>query len=178
MFICAGNQEIFEFATPMGVGSIEISKNLTRAILFDKPEEIIFVGTSGSYGNLKIFDIFETSSASQIELSFLEKKSYTPINNLILPKNNKNRNIIVNSSNYISIDEKLTKKFLDLKIEAENMEFFSVLNIAQSFDISVKGIFIITNYTNKNAHNDFIKNSEEAKKILTEYIYSKYKKLN
>lgn len=33
MIICAGNSETFDFATPMGVGLIEMTINLTRAAL-------------------------------------------------------------------------------------------------------------------------------------------------
>jgi hypothetical protein len=47
MIICAGNNETFDFAQPMGVGLIETSMNLTRACLFDKPEflddQILFI---------------------------------------------------------------------------------------------------------------------------------------
>ena len=57
MIICAGNNETFSFATPMGVGLIEMSMNLTRLCLFDKPEFLLFVGTAGSYGAHQILDI-------------------------------------------------------------------------------------------------------------------------
>ena len=77
MIICAGNNETFDFAQPMGVGLIETSMNLTRACLFDKPEYILFIGSAGSYGNKKIFDIIETSSASNIEHCFFQKQCYT-----------------------------------------------------------------------------------------------------
>ena len=70
MIICAGNSENFSFATPMGVGLIESAMNLTRLCLFDKPEFLLFVGTAGSYGEAKIFDIIESKTASNIELAF------------------------------------------------------------------------------------------------------------
>ena len=37
------------------------------------------------------------------------------------------------------------------------MEFFSVLKTAKEFNIPVKGIFVVTNYCNKNAHSEYIK---------------------
>ena len=79
MIICAGNSENFSFATPMGVGLIETAINLTRLCLFDKPEFLLFVGTAGSYGDAKIFDIIESKTAANIELAFLEKNAYTPL---------------------------------------------------------------------------------------------------
>ena len=45
------------------VGLIETTMNITRLCLFDKPEFLLFVGTAGSYGNHKIFDIVESKTA-------------------------------------------------------------------------------------------------------------------
>ncbi|MDT8338060.1 MAG: purine-nucleoside phosphorylase [Sulfurimonas sp.] len=171
MIICAGNSETFDFATPMGVGLIESAINLTRLCLFDKPEFLLFVGSAGSYGEHKIFDIIESKTASNIELGFLSNDAYTPLDNVISTNTEQTKkDVIVNSSNYISTNEELTKKFLNLGIGIENMEFFAVLKVAQEFDIPAGGVFCITNYTNKNAHEDFLKNHEEAKKILEQHI--------
>ncbi len=178
MIICAGNNETFEFATPMGVGLIETAMNLTRLCLFDKPEFLLFVGSAGSYGKHKIFDVIESKTASNIELSFLSSDAYTPLDNVISTnEDNTQKDVIVNSSNYISTNEELTKKFLNLNIEIENMEFFSVLKIAKEFNIPAGGVFCITNYTNKDAHEDFIKHHERAKEILSLHIKKRVKEL-
>ena len=55
MIICAGNNETFSFATAMGVALVEMSMNLTRLCMFDKPEFLLFIGTAGSYGHQNIF---------------------------------------------------------------------------------------------------------------------------
>ena len=171
MIICAGNNETFNFAQPMGVGLVETAMNLTRLCLFDKPEFILFVGSAGSYGDAKIFDIVESKTASNIELAFLSNDAYTPLDNVLESENKFAKNdTIVNSSNYISTNEKLCKKFQDFGVGAENMEFFSVLQVAKEFEIPVAGIFVITNYTNKNAHEDFMKNHKEAMEKLTKYL--------
>ena len=170
MFISAGNGEVFPFARPMGVGLVEIAINLTNFLIKQKPDILVFVGTAGSYGKLTIFDIVESSSASQIELSFLQKKSYTPINNLITIEGVSKSNIIVNSSNYITTDFEIARKFTSLNIHLENMEFFSFLQVAKKFGIPAKGVFIITNWTNKNAHQDFELNRDEAMRRLTNYL--------
>ena len=112
MIICAGNNETFEFATPMGVGMVETAMNLTRLCLFDKPEFILFIGSAGSYGDHKIFDIVESKTASNIELAFLENKAYTPLDNVVSTNTEEVKEVIVNSSNYISTDGDLVKKFL------------------------------------------------------------------
>ena len=174
MLVCAGNNELFPFATPIGVGLIESGINLTRICLFDKPDFIIFIGSAGSYGEYKIFDIVESSSSSNIELSFLSNDSYTPIDNVIKTKNATLRDdTIVNSSNYISTNESLTKGYLQYGIGIENMEFFSVCRVAQEFKIAVAGIFVVTNYTNQNAHKDFLKNHKEGMDRLIKYLEEK-----
>ncbi|WP_294967085.1 purine-nucleoside phosphorylase [Sulfurimonas sp.] len=178
MIICAGNNETFDFAQPMGVGLIETAMNLTRLCLFDKPEFLLFVGSAGSYGNHKIFDIVESKTASNIELAFLSSDAYTPLDNVVSTNiDNKVKDVIVNSSNYISTNEELTKKFLTFGVDIENMEFFSVLKIAEEFNIPAGGVFCVTNYTNKNAHEDFLKNHEQAKELLTTHVKNRIKEL-
>lgn len=174
MIVCAGRNETFKFAETIGVGLIETSINLTRHCLFNKPDMLLFIGTAGSYGKHEIFDIIESKRASNIELSFLRNDSYTPLDNVLESENKMTRNdTIVNSSNYISTNFELSKQFIEYGIGIENMEYFSVLQVAKEFEIPVAGIFIITNYTNENAHEDFIKNHKEAMSILTKYLVDK-----
>jgi len=173
MIISAGNKEIFEFATPIGVGLIESTINLTRICLFDKPDYLIFIGTAGSYGKKEIFDIIETSTSSNIEQCFLQKKCYTPIENIITFSKDVSRETIVNSSNYITTDEEISKKYLHLNIDIENMEFYSVMRVAKEFNIPTFGIFVVTNYCNLNAHNDYMKNIKKAKELLIKRLVEK-----
>lgn len=171
MIICAGRNETFKFAMPMGVGLIESAINLTRQCLFDKPEYLLFIGSAGSYGNYKPFDIVTSTSAANIELGFLNNDCYTPLENVLSSENKLVKNeTIVNSSNYISTNFDLSKKFNHYNIGIENMEFYSLLNVAKEFDINIAGIFVITNYTNEHAHKDFIENHEKAMETLTQYL--------
>ena len=174
MIVSAGKNETFPFATPIGVGLIESAMNLTRICLFDKPDYILFIGSAGTYGEHNIFDIVESSNASNIELSFFSDDSYTPIDNVLKCEDIKFKSdTTVNSSNYISTNSEITKEFNNYGIGIENMEFYSVVKIAQEFEIDVKGIFIVTNYTNKNAHQDFISNHQEAMDKLVNYLETK-----
>jgi len=183
MIVCAGNNETFPFATPIGVGLCESAVNLTRLVLMNPPEFLLFVGSAGSYGKFTVFDIVESKAASQIELSFLQKKSYTPLeNNLIVSDENVSREtplakiadegrpIIVNSSNYITTDLDLAQNFNRLGIGLENMEFYSVMQVAQNFNIPCGGIFIITNMCDENAHSDFLANHNKAMTKLIKYL--------
>ncbi len=177
MIICAGNNETFDFATPMGIGLVETAMNLTRLCLFDKPEFLLFVGSAGSYGKHQIFDIIESKTAANIELAFLQNKAYTPIDNVVSTNTEGTKDIVVNSSNYISTDSELTKNYLKFGVEIENMEFFSVLRIAQEFNIPAGGVFCVTNFTDQNAHTDFLANHAKAKELLSEHVKKRIKEL-
>ena len=174
MIVSAGRNETFPFAQTLGVGLVESAINLTKICLFNRPEYILFIGSAGSYGKYNIFDIIESKNSSNVELSFLENFSYTPIDNAIrIDTKLTSSEIVVNSSNYISTNKNLSSQFLEFDIDLENMEFFSVLSVAKEFEIPAFGIFVVTNYTNENAHNDFIKNHKEAMKILVKYLEDK-----
>ena len=171
MFICAGESETFDFAKPMGIGLIDMSINLTKLCMSKNPPAFIFfVGTAGSYGEHQLFDIVESKTASNIENSFFNAKAYTPIDNVISTSENVSRETIVNSSNYITTDETLSKHYLSNNIGLENMEFFAVLKVAKHFNIPAGGAFIVSNYCNAKAHKNFINNHAEAMKRLTTYI--------
>jgi nucleoside phosphorylase len=174
MIICAGRNETFPFAQTIGVGLIESAINLTRICLFNKPEYLLFIGSAGSYGNHQIFDIVESKRAANVELAFLNADAYTPLDNVLESENKFTRNdTIVNSSNYISTNKELTKKYLEYGIGIENMEYFSVLSVAKEFEIPVAGIFVITNFTDENAHEDFMKNHKIGMEKLTNYLIEK-----
>ncbi len=169
MIVCAGRTEFFKFATPIGVGLIESAYNLSKILRENRPKRLLFVGSCGSYGRLKILESFYSASACQIEGSFLNNKGYTPIENKII---NVSHETIVNSSNYITTDKEISGKFLKLGIDAENMEFYSILWVAKAMGVQAKGFFVVTNYCFENAREEYAANLKAA----TEIIYDKYEK--
>jgi len=173
MILCAGNNETFDFATPIGVGLIDSAINLTRHCLVHKPEFLLFIGSAGSYGAHKINDIIESKTAANIELGFLDKSAYTPIDNVVSAQTENLKDVIVNSSNYITTSEKAMEQMRALGMGIENMEFFSVMRVAQVFGIPAGGVFCITNYCDTNAHRDFIANHGFAKVLLREHLKEK-----
>lgn len=175
MFCCAGQSEIFSFAEPIGIGLIQSSIHLTQRVLLDRPEVIIFVGSAGSYGKHPIGDIIYSSQASQIEHSFLHQTVYTPIDNVVaIEMENVPRETIINSSNYITQSKTEAEKFLKLNISLENMEFYSVLSVAKTFEIPAFGIFGITNYCYENAHEEFKINHASIMAKLQHHIEKRY----
>jgi len=170
MIICAGDIEQFDFATPIGIGMVNTAVNLTKLCLLNPPEFLLFVGTAGSYGNRKIFDIVESRSAANIENSFFTHGNYTPLDNIISTADDVSRETIVNSSNYITVSPEVSKHYLNNNIELENMEFFSVLKTAEILGIPAGGIFVVTNYCDKDAHQTFMGNHKESMARLTDYM--------
>lgn len=177
MIICAGDKEQFEFATPIGIGMVHSAVNLTRHCLLNPPEFLLFVGTAGSYGTKEIFDIVESKTAANIENSFFTHGNYTPIDNVISTADNVSRETIVNSSNYITVDKEVSKHYLQNNIELENMEFYAVLKVAEELGIPAGGIFVVTNYCDRDAHETFLSNHKEAMARLTEYMKNRIGKL-
>ncbi|MBR8461399.1 purine-nucleoside phosphorylase [Campylobacter sp. faydin G-105] len=177
MIVCAGESENFEFAKSIGIGLTQVAVNLTK-ILQDiatrnekLPNEIIFIGSAGLYKNGEILKIYESKNAANIEISSLEGKSYTPIEQKIF--NDVSYETNVNSSTFITTDETLAHRLFDMGYTLENMEFYAVLAVANAFNVSTKGIFVATNFCDKNAHIDFIKNHKNAKRQLEIYLKDK-----
>ena len=151
--------------------STKTSQNPDK-ILNALPSEIIFIGSAGLYKDGEVFEIYESSVAANIEISSLENKSYSPIEGEIasvVPRGT----CKVNSSNFITADQNLAHELFNRGYFLENMEFFAVLKVAQKFLIPAYGIFVATNFCDKNAHADFIKNHEQAKKELENYLKQK-----
>lgn len=177
MILCAGRNEQFDFALPIGVGLIESAISLTKYVIEEKPSFLLFVGTAGSYGHYKPFDLAFSYSACNIELSALQHQSYTPLNPIVHAAHHYNVSrgtnsdlAIVNSSNYITTSQQLSHHFLEQNITLENMEFFSVVSVANTFQLPCLGIFVVTNYCDENAHRDFIQNHEKAKDIISLHV--------
>lgn len=176
MIICAGRNETFEFATPIGVGLIESAITLTRYLEKHRPEFLLFVGTAGSYGHHNIFDMVYSHTAANIELGYFQHQCYTPLTSVIeanhkyVPRETLLPFVSVNSSNYITTQNELTHHYRDNHIDIENMEFFSIVSVANAFDIPCLGLFCITNFCHHDAHKEFMAHHAEAKRLLTQQI--------
>jgi nucleoside phosphorylase len=99
--------------------------------------------------------------------------AYTPMDNMVSAAEDVSRETLVNSSNYITRDEEVAKAYLAKNIHLENMEYYAVLKVAQIFGVPAAGIFIVTNYCNSRAHEDFLRNHKEAMQRLTAYVKSR-----
>ncbi len=193
MFICAGASEQFIFAKSIGIGLIASAIELTKLCLQYAPKELIFLGSAGCYNEKwHIGDMAYSYHATQLELSFLDNNAYTPIDNSIKLQLTHNVScetligdwqhtfttlpqVIVNSSNYITNTNIYNAMICNAGITLENMEFFSVLKIAQYFQIPCIGIFCVSNFVGKYAHEEFIANHTFIKTKLYDFITKYYK---
>lgn len=188
MFICAGESEQFVFAKNIGIGLIDSAIGLTKICLQYAPKELVFLGSAGCYNpNWNIGSMAYSYTATQIELSFLDDHAYTPIDNSVGLEINNNVShetfiqglhneiqklpqVVVNSSNYITNTDQYNIMMYHANITLENMEFFSVLKVAQYFQIPCIGIFCVSNFVGKNAHNEFMQNHSFVKTKLHDFI--------
>jgi len=170
MFVCAGDSEQFDFATPIGIGMVEAAIHLTQLCSENPPKSLTFIGTAGSYGRKDLFEIIESHTATNIENGFFEGNTYTPIDNVVSTAKDVSHETLVNSSNYITTSEASARHYIENNIDLENMEFYGVLKVAKELGIPAGGVFVVTNYCNADAHKDFMANHDEAKRLLTGYI--------
>lgn len=169
MFVCAGESEQFAFAEPIGIGLLDAAIRLTRLCIESLPEEIVFVGSAGSYGEIPLLQIVESCRAANIENSLFNAAAYSPIEHTVSCETFPDAPI-VNSSNYITTDATLASHYLARDIHLENMEFYAVAKVAEAFGIPFRGIFCVTNYCDREAHASFVKHHREAMEKLTDYI--------
>jgi nucleoside phosphorylase len=178
MIICAGQTEVFDFAEPVGVGLVESAVNLTKLIVSRKPEELAFIGSAGSYGGLDILELVLSCEAVNIEHSAVYKSGYSPLElreSTFLPPKQGRKTVVINSSNYITTSAETSRKLSFLGVDAENMEFYSILRTAREFGIPVFGVFVVTNYCNKDAHQEYLQNLPAAKRLLIDYCKKELK---
>jgi len=122
MFVCAGESEQFDFAESIGIGMVDAAINLTRLCLTERPDEVVFVGTAGSYGRIGLMEIVESATARNVENGFFDGKTYSPITNMVTLSGDVSRETQVNSSHYITIDATSAQQYLDHGIDLESME--------------------------------------------------------
>lgn len=185
MFVCAGNGEDFSFAQSIGVGLIQSAINLTKICQNNAVDDLVFVGSAGSYDlNLPLLSLYCGLESVQIEASLLCSLAYTPIalkeTSLINVSHETISKIqsfnlpqaLVNSSNYITTDLKIAQNMQERGILLENMEFFSVLSVAKAFNIPALGVFCVSNYCHLEAHQEFISNRFKVREKLEKFFAS------
>jgi len=182
MIVCAGASEQFSFAKPIGIGLVDSAIALTRLCLEEEPKHLLFVGSAGSYGRIPLLQACVSVHARHLEGTALLEKSYSP---LALEINHHSPfvsretilKVVVNSSNYITADKMLCNHFLEVGCEVENMEFYAVLRVAEKFSIPAFGLFVVTNYCHKDAHETFLAHHGEAKNYLEVLVQEHFRDL-
>lgn len=80
LFICAGGNEGFSFATPVGIGLVDASIGLSTLLSRGGVGRLIFIGSCGLYDTkLPLLDIYQASHAANTELASLVGNFYSPL---------------------------------------------------------------------------------------------------
>lgn len=115
---------------------------------------------------------YETSEQTlkSIQNQKVENQQKSMRNSVVAKQINQSKQVIVNSSNYITTDEDNANQMARAGILLENMEFYAVMKVAQSFGVPAMGVFCVTNYCDENAHRDFLANHSIARHKLEDFI--------
>ncbi|MDA0771478.1 MAG: hypothetical protein O3C63_00890 [Cyanobacteria bacterium] len=161
-----GKEPILEV---VGIGYLEAAINLSKLLQSRNDiSEIIFVGTAGAYSqNIKIGEQIIVSAAALLNLGSVQGLSYTikdiyPILHASQPDS---KNLLCLSSLEITQDETISKQIIKhYQTDAiiENMELYGIAKVASDHQIPWSAHLRVTNYTNKNAHEDYISNIKDG----------------
>jgi nucleoside phosphorylase len=182
MIVCAGASEQFSFATPIGIGLVDSAIALTRLCLEKQPKHLLFVGSAGSYGKLPLLEACVSIHARHLEGTALLKQSYSPLSLEVahhspFVSRETLSQVVVNSSNYITAQKELCERFLAAGCAVENMEFYTVLRVAETFNIPAFGLFVVTNFCHEDAHEAFLAHHHAAKIRLEALVNQHFKDL-
>lgn len=176
MIVCAGGNESFSFAKSIGIGLVQSAINLSLELERNRPKWLCFIGTAGIYGGAELGQIYASFEGANVEQAGLNSGSYSPINTEISatfkfkPSKLLYPALRINSSNFITTDTSLAMQMFEKNYHLENMEFYSVLSVANAFALPCLGLFYSTNFCNPSAHKDFLQNHQSAKLALSQAL--------
>lgn len=164
----------------LGIGYLEAAIKLEQ-FLSSNPDitEVIFTGTAGSYSkDLEIGNLVEVDSVALLNFGTVQRLSYVPREYEVFTSSKLeargSRLVHCLSSLEITQDEKISGKIIeyfnnldcfakarnDELILIENMELYGIAKVAEAHKLPWSAQLKITNYTNKNAHQDWLKNNQ------------------
>ena len=148
----------------LGIGYLEAAVNLSKLLQSRNDiSEIIFTGTAGAYSqNIKIGEQIIVSAAALLNLGSVQGLSYTikDIYPILHASHPDSKNILCLSSLEITQDETISKQIIKhYQTDAiiENMELYGIAKVASENQIPWSAYLRVTNYPNKNAHEDFLR---------------------
>ncbi len=177
--ICAAwNEEIKSVSAAtlvaaLGIGYLEAALELTRILdQHQNISEIIFLGTCGSYNqDLAIGDIVTVSSARLLELGEAQGLAYNVRKGLSYESGAEGLPCLCSME--ITKSSELSARILEyygFKQAVENMELFGVARVATERGIKWSARLAVTNYTDLNAHQDWLVNHQQLSKQLGESL--------
>ncbi len=163
----------------LGIGFLDAALNLEKLLRSQTIEQIIFIGTAGSYNKaLLIGEIVSVNSTAALNLGALLGLAYVPAKqeSFKLEAFKDFKSALCFSSLEISREEIIAEKLIVQnsaeKFLVENMELYGVAAVAAKNKIPLKSLLGITNYINPNAHEDWKVNNLEVSEKLCGVIAS------
>ncbi len=165
----------------LGIGYLEAALELTR-ILNEREDidEIVFLGTCGSYNSeLKIGDVVSISSVSLLERGEVLGLAYNVREGMSYQSGHCHAasrlamTVPCLCSLEITNSSELSTRILEhygFTQAVENMELYGVARVASQRGIKWSAHLGVTNYTNIEAHQDWLSNHQELSKKLGETI--------
>ncbi len=158
----------------LGIGYVQAALSLQK-IIRDEPQiqEIIFVGTCGSYNDkYKIGDLLNISSVTFLERGAIEGSGYL-VSGL--------KPLSYNSAGLVSEDFEQAPCLSSLEISSkatkildyyhydaavENMELLGVAKVASDAALPWRALLAVSNYTNAKAHEDWLREHKRVSALI------------
>jgi nucleoside phosphorylase len=172
----------------LGIAYLNSALNLERYLLNlkEKPSQIIFLGTAGSFEGIDIGDISSVSKVSLLMSTTRMKLAYTPLKeeDLTINKKSEEKFSDIKSSHCFSSLGISQSKFLYLELKkefkneilVENMELFGLAKVASDHKIPWEAYLGITNHIGARAHQEWKQSHAAVSEKLNNWFIEKYTK--
>ncbi len=154
LLVCAGGNEQFERASPVGIGMVAAAIGVARLLaeISEAVSEVIFVGSCGLYINseqknqngLNLLDVFECKIAANIEATAVLKMGYSPAD-ILASGGDENGDICIASGNgnsniaAILKDKKLNVSHETIAINSSNFITLNEVVATELADLGFAG---------------------------------------
>ena len=165
----------------LGIGYLEAARNLQNLLSDHKDkkiDEIVFIGTCGSYRkNMEIGDLVQIQKSRLLLLGKLDERAYVPqkYDDFILRVLKDELLQVADCMTSMEItndDITAAKIYKDTGKEflVENMELYGVAHVAEHHKIQCFSVLGVANYNNIFAHREWDNNQEEVSEKVCKHL--------
>ncbi len=171
---------------PLGIGCLEAAKNAPAIVqkILEMPSPSIYLGTCGVFSSFETSVVYAPSrvlwlpTCERFGLSYRVNGTEKPIDIFYEnPANNASEATAICCPNISLAGELNLMRREPKKIFLENLELYSFLMSAKALRSTVKIYLASTNKVGQSAHEEWLKNHEQAHKLLAEFALNSIKTL-